>query len=1308
MTRMTVGDGFGAVMDALAEHTETMSDREVLDDALVAGIDVPREAERLRGLLADAVQRAKTKHVPGTHAPWSPDIWARVRSNEAAEQAADVVSRSASWCRPSAVTAAAAPPTNAMPPADSGLVAERYQRAGFVGREDVLARLDDWLHRSDGSGYVVVIGSAGTGKTSIVSALLARYLSAGRNVPHHFIRRRVAERDRPEAIATSLATQIEARFPALCDTRPEPGRRLLELLGRVSKQLGAAERLVVVVDGLDETRAAPGENPLPRFLPQVVPSGIRFLCATRPTSPFLSWLTAGNLVRWLDLDDRRWASSNDNVVRRFWGAVATEYQPRLPAETINLAITRAKGNVLHAVMLHDALRSLSAQERRVARIPRGLRGLNREIWGRVASHAAVRVGLGLLCAAQESLPLDVLGELAAWGPDDKERFLSTTQQLLFKEPRSWDGVEAYRPHHDWVRELIVERLGAATMRAHHATLSRMLAMWPARPEPAARRYALRHALTHRVAAGDCAGAWRLAADMSFLEARCCELGVYETESDVAQVATHCRARNEPVLGTRFDDLAWALAREAHWLQAAPEATPALVWNRLQRSPRSVSDRGHSLRLVAERAGFLRVRSVATRQSPALVRELIGHTGFVNACAVTPDSRRIISASDDRTLKVWDLDSGRLLDTFEGHTGRVTACAVTGDGRRIVSASDDRTLRVWDVDRGRLLGTLDGHTDAVAGCAVTPDGRRVVSASADQTLRVWDPETGRAVAILEGHTRRVNACAVTPDGRRAVSASTDRTLRIWDLATGNMLATLEGHTEPVMSCAVTSDGRRVVSASWERTLKVWDLERGVVLGTLEGHDSSVHACVVTADGRRVVSASSDRTVKLWDLDTSRVLVSLEGHSDGVTACAVTVDGRRVVSASWRDPVLKVWDLEREQLPAAREGHSASVHVVAISRDGRRAVSAANDETLKVWDVESGHPVGHQDAATTPAVATDGQRVISAGRGETTRTSDVDSDRVHSVLQGRARLSNACAVVFAGQRVIAVSDDGSVQTWDLECGRARTPRDGDAKRVTAHAVTPDGRRVVVAFQDRGLKIYDLDDGSVRVLPEAHANLVTACAATPDGRRVVSASADRSLKVWDLETGRGVATLIGHTYPVTACLVTADGRRVVSASRDGKLKVWDLESGRSLATLKGHDDAVTACTLTAEGRRVVSASEDRTLKVWDLDTYACLLTHRGDAAYTAVASTADAIVAGDKAGGIWFLDWPSLDRAAPPEADRAVAGVRVKATGLPRQGETVDFTGKLVAPALYNCLGPLQDAKGAPGPPSPPARRSRRERT
>ncbi|TMQ18355.1 MAG: hypothetical protein E6J91_08105 [Deltaproteobacteria bacterium] len=894
-----------------------------------------------------------------------------------------------------------------MPPKQAGLIdftAERQRHVRFgrgdtpewrtswlVGRDDVLAQIDSWLEGPRDTRWVVVIGGPGMGKSAILAAWLARREAKAGKVPHHLIRSQVADWDQPEVIAESLAAQIEVAFPECRDAAAKPERRMIELLSQVSKQLGTTGRLVVVVDGLDETRAEPGENPLPRFLPHVVPLGICFLCATRPAYPHLGWLEARGARR-LNLDDARWAASNDAVVRGFWQAAASEYEPPLSAETRDAAIARAEGNVLHAVMVHEHMRDLRADQRRADRIPRGLRELIGEVWKRAASDKAVREGLGLLCAARDALSLDVLARLAGWRYEEKERFVRDALALLLEEPASWAGTIAYRPRHDWVRELIAEWLGPEVLRAHHATLAEGLATWPTPSAGAERQYALRHALIHRVEADEWADAWRLAADMSFLEAKCREIGVYETEIDLTSAAERCRS-HDAVVATRFGDLARALGRESHWLYSifpsgwqagqpavsphALEATMALVWNRLRRSGWSAEDLGAQLRIPSG-AAFLCVRQVVSRESAALVRNLVGHSHWVHTCAVMPDGRRAVSASQDQTLRLWDLVTGRMLAIFEGHSERVTACAVTHDGRRLLSASLDRTLKLWDLATGVVLATFVGHTSWVNACAMTPDGRRVVSASLDGTLRLWDG-TGQTLATLEGHTDSVTACAVTPDGQQAVSASFDRTLKLWDLVARRVRATLEGHTDWVNACVMTPDGQQVVSASHDRTLRLWDFATGRVGRIFEGHTEPVTACAVTPDGHGMVSASDDRTLKLWDLSTGGVLATLEGHANWVNACAVTPDSRRVVSAS-NDQTVKVWDFTAGRIRASFEGHTDWVTACVVTPDGQAMVSTSRDEKIKLWDLTTCRVratlAGHTASVTACAVTPDGQHAVSA--------------------------------------------------------------------------------------------------------------------------------------------------------------------------------------------------------------------------------------------------------------------------------------------------------------------------------------------
>ena len=580
---------------------------------------------------------------------------------------------------------------------------------------------------------------------------------------------------------------------------------------------------------------------------------------------------------------------------------------------------------------------------------------------------------------------------------------------------------------------------------------------------------------------------------------------------------------------------------------------------------------------------------------ALVRTLAGHRSSVKGVAVTPDGKRVVSVSLDRTLKVWDLTTGQELLTLEGDSS-VNGVAVTPDGKRAVSASADHALQVWDLDTGQVLRTLKGHSNSVNGVAVTPDGKQAVSASADHSLQVWDLDTGRALRTLEGHSNSVDGVAVTPDGKQAVSASRDKTLRVWDLDSGSMLRTLEGHAGSISCVAVTPDGKSAVSVSGDATVKIWDLDTIREPRTLEGHTGGITGVSMTPDGRCAVSASWDETLKVWDLGAGHALHELKGHSSAVYAVAVTPDGKQVVSAS-RDRTLKVWALGTGCGLCTPDGHSASVLGVAVTSDGKRAVSASDDQTLKVWDLNAGRALrnleGHSSSVCSVAATPDGTRVVSA------------------------------------------SGDRTLKVWDPDTGRALRTLVGHSAGVFGVAVTPDGKRAVSASEDQTLKLWDLDTGRVLRTLSGHSAEVFGVAVTPDGKRAVSASSDQTVNLWDLETGCALRTLQGHTGFVYAVATTPDGRRGISASYDQTLKVWDLDTGGLLRTLKGHAGRVYGVTVTPDGKRAISASWDRTLKMWDLDTGGLIATFHfdGPARCCALADERH-IVAGERGGRVYFL--------------------------------------------------------------------------
>lgn len=221
----------------------------------------------------------------------------------------------------------------------------------------------------------------------------------------------------------------------------------------------------------------------------------------------------------------------------------------------------------------------------------------------------------------------------------------------------------------------------------------------------------------------------------------------------------------------------------------------------------------------------RIWDVASGKQQAVLRGLM-FAGFVRSVAFSPDGN-FVCASEWNTQQwiissicIWDAATGKEKAALvTPHRGQVTSVVFTPDGKRIVSCSFDRTIRIWDWATGNKQAVLIGHENGVQSVAVSPDGKRIVSCSYDKTIRIWDTATGKEQAVLKGHSGAVYSVAFSPDGMRIVSGSSDRTIRIWDTTTGKNQAVLRGHSDEVASVAFSPNGKRILSGSTDKTLRI---------------------------------------------------------------------------------------------------------------------------------------------------------------------------------------------------------------------------------------------------------------------------------------------------------------------------------------------------------------------------------------------------------------------------------------------------------------------------------------------------------
>ena len=590
----------------------------------------------------------------------------------------------------------------------------------------------------------------------------------------------------------------------------------------------------------------------------------------------------------------------------------------------------------------------------------------------------------------------------------------------------------------------------------------------------------------------------------------------------------------------------------------------------------------------------------------------GHTASVNSVAFSPDGTKIVSGSWDKTIRIWDAETGvQIGNPLTGHTFGVNAVAFSPDGKKIVSGSPDGTIRIWDAETGVQIGDpLTGHTGWVNAVAFSPDGKKIVSGSEDKTIRIWDAETGRQFGDpLTRHTDTVYCVAFSPDGKKIVSGSLDETIRMWDVETGRRIGEpLIGHTIAVNSVAFSPDGKKIVSGSTDKTIRVWDAETGRQLGDpLTGHTAGVKAVAFSPDGSKIVSGSNDGSIRIWEAEAGKQIGEpLIGHTCWVESVAFSPDGKKIVSCGWDDSTIRIWDVKTgRQIGEPHTGRTATVYSVSFSPNGKKVAGGCDDGTIRIWDAETGRQIsepftGHTATVDSVAFSPDGKKIVSWG-DSTIRIWDAKTGRqIGEPLTGHA--AGEYSIVFSpdGKKIMSGSNDGSIRIWDAETGLPiEESFTGHTSGEISVALSPDGKKIVRGSNDGSIRIWDAETGLQIGEPLlGHTANVYCVAFSSDGKKIVSGSFDETVRIWDAETGLQIGVpLTGHTYWVYCVAFSPDGKKIVSGSDDGTVRIWDAKIGLQIGEpLTGDMVWADSAIFSPDGKKIAGGILEKPARIWD----------------------------------------------------------------------------------------------------------------
>ncbi len=587
--------------------------------------------------------------------------------------------------------------------------------------------------------------------------------------------------------------------------------------------------------------------------------------------------------------------------------------------------------------------------------------------------------------------------------------------------------------------------------------------------------------------------------------------------------------------------------------------------------------------------------------------LIHDSYLVNAASVEPDplvQALLLAELDDWHDPVGGARVARgvaeqllPLNVLKGHDQGVTSASFSPDGSQIATASKDGKVNLWSADGRGQPRTLDTLQGPLASTAFSPDGRHLLVTPLEYgSVQVW-PTTPGGNPVNLGDVARLRGAAFSPDGKRVVVAYNDGLAKIWPADGDGKPVLLQGHDWQVLSAVFSPDGRQVVTASRDGTARLWSAADGKPLAVLRGHDGPVLAAGFSPDGRQVVTASADTTARLWSSDGSGQPIVLRAHTDQVVSAAFSPNGKRLVTAS-RDGTVRLWSINEPGAAVVLGDNQGSVRQTSFSPDGRWVVVVKADEPVRLWSVNGGQPVvlRGQVPVLSAAFSPDGTRLITTADDGTARIWPLQASEP-VVLHGHRGAVWGATFSPDGQQVVTASQDGTARLWRLaeDSGKAAQVLRGHEQAVWWAEFSPDGRHIVTASFDGTVRLWPTDGDGETVVWRGHSWPAGRAVFSPDGRWVASSSLDNTVRIWPV-SGQGQARVLeGHTGWVRAAAFSADSRRLASASDDGTVRLWSVDGSAEPIVLSGHGGRVSSVAFSPDGKSVASAAADNTVRVW-----------------------------------------------------------------------------------------------------------------
>ncbi|TWT91883.1 protein kinase domain-containing protein [Neorhodopirellula pilleata] len=550
-----------------------------------------------------------------------------------------------------------------------------------------------------------------------------------------------------------------------------------------------------------------------------------------------------------------------------------------------------------------------------------------------------------------------------------------------------------------------------------------------------------------------------------------------------------------------------------------------------------------------------------------------HDQRVTAMAFCTMTDRLITASEDKTIRYWNASTGEALGEPISVDEVVVALSLNSDERVLATASATE-IRLWDVDSREPGNEVLTHTGSITDVAFCPSSPLLLASDWEGHVNVWNTETRKMIGVSWDLGSAVLDVAISPDGKTAATAELNHQVRLWDINTGKQVGLPLMHAGMVGHVSFSPDGRRLVTGCVDQRARVWETATGDLVGSALHHTSIVNAAIFTKDNEFVLTGCGDSGLRRWRVANGRSAEIPLGRNANVIATQfdpsseslLTVSGA-IVAGTYVLP----GELRLVKFPKGRfldepisAGDSISgerwLEVATLSQNGKLFATASDEHAVQVWSVETGEPVSQA----------------------------IELDSVPKNLA----FSPDHSILLVG------TEAGNVHLWDITKSELAGSTIRLANRISASAFFPNGDRFLVGSWDEKVRIYSLNHMSNQSpieLPQE--SLVTSVGVNPAGTMYFTCVANGGIRLWDALTNQQIGSVMKHDSRVKCAAFSPNGKTIVAGYLDGSIRQWDSRTGSEIGPPLRHSKEIMAMDLSRNGQWLATASADWTAKLWNI---------------------------------------------------------------------------------------------------------------